>query len=601
MHPWELRQYIRKVADATAVPMPDQAQSTASAAPLPELAVGNKPAPGQTGPKGIAPRTNYSRVNFGSPPPTDVGGLSAQKGVQPDFQNFLPQKVAHKEVSMPASTHWTIQDMIKAAAAGARDNVDITVEAMRQFSNSGESTPVVKTAAPSLPESIPTNYVEKLAAAVDFIVKNAEEPGPGTGPNALGVLEATSSNNEIEAGHGGEATPAHQPPKTPGEHKPAETPHGPANALDDNASMMHGKSPDKLAAADIFELRKVATLGATARRGKELLLGTKAKGIAHDLKDHAGALPAAIRNKMQQAHMVEKAKVHGTRAAVATPLAIGAGLGARHLVGKHEKKKTEEESKHKEASFSLGGLRSGAKAVSGKIGDEAKWQAGTARGLAKDVRKGAGKALESYGESVHGNLNAHGVTAAQGALGGAASMAAFQHGKKLRSERKKEASAPDSRLVDYVLAMTKAAEDAINPAQISAGAAVPPETSAAGESGGAPAGGPPKGPTGLVGSNEAAIRYDRSQVKAPIRAELARVLAEPALTSAHDHVLDQAFDHTGQAGTKLSHSIRSLAARAILEKMAEEACGTTGTKKKVSAGMGPFQAPPPGGAAQGPM
>lgn len=621
MSEWDLLQHFLKSADADSVPLPDAGQGSAALAPMPTLAVGNKPAPGQTGPKGVSPRTSYSRVNSGSPPPADLGA-STQKGLPTDPQSLLPPKVAHKEVPMSATAHYTIQDMIKAAAAGAHDQTVVSLEAARQLANAGESMPSTKLASaePQL-ESIPTNYVEKLAAAVDFIVKSAEEPGPGTGPNALQVLEATSSNNEIEAGRGGTATSAHVPPQNPGLQRPAETPHGPANALEDNASMMHPEIPVKLSSADVEYLRKAAFDFSKLRSGAE--------GTGKALKEHAGKATAAVGEKAKKfgkdfvgkesgkevAALKERAKPFGAHAAM-KPLIdkakapttkaraiAGGGLAAggtaaavHHNKDKHASVTVDE--LRKVAAFSLGGLREGAKSVAHKVGDEAKWQAGNARGLAKDVGKGTGKALESYAESVHGNLNAHGATAAMGAAGGAVAAKAHQVGKEHRA--KKEASAVDPRLVDLYLTVVKQAEDAINPAKISAGAAVPPETSAAGESGGAPAGGMPEGPRGLVGSNESAINYQKREAKAPVKAQLAKVLTEPALSAAHDHTLDQAFDHTGQAGVKISSavstSIRSLAARAILEKLASEACPTSSNpKKKVSAGMGSFQAPPVGG------
>jgi hypothetical protein len=442
---------VKKVAEATAVPFADSAADTASSSPLPGLAVGNKPAPGQTGPKGLAPRTNYSRVNTGSPSPVDAG-MSSQKGTPADPQSFLPPKVAHSEVPMSGqmTPHMTIQQMIKAAAEGAQDHAAVTIEAARQLANQGEPVSLAeKTAAPAELESISTAYVEKFASAVEYVLesmdqeeteKEAAAPGPGTGPNALTTLQATSSNNEIKVNGQGQSTPAHQPPKHPGTHKPSETPHGPANALDDNASMKHPKQP------------------------------VKVSSVADGLRKAANARKAA-----------------STPAPEAAP-----------------------------------------------------------------------------------------------------------------AEDTKEAAAPpaaDSRLVDYFLGQVKQAEDAINPAKISAGAAVPPDTSASGESGGAPAGGQPQGPTSLIGSNEAAINYTKGQAKAPVKPQLAKVLTEPALSAAHDKTLNQAFDHTGQAGVKISHSVRSLAARAVLEKMAEEADDKKDKKKESTGGGASFTAPPVGGVA----
>lgn len=177
-----------------------------------------------------------------------------------------------------------------------------------------------------------------------------------------------------------------------------------------------------------------------------------------------------------------------------------------------------------------------------------------------------------------------------------------------KTVREPAAPAVDSRLVDYMLgavkqagaAVEKTAEDAINPAKISAGAAVPPETSASGEDGGAPAGGKPQGPTGLIASNDAARNYTKGEAKAQVKPQLKAVLSEPALSAAHDNVLQKTLAHTGQAGVKISASTRSAAVRAVLEKMAEAAAkdkDAKDKKKESAGGMGSFNAPPVGGVA----
>lgn len=144
-----------------------------------------------------------------------------------------------------------------------------------------------------------------------------------------------------------------------------------------------------------------------------------------------------------------------------------------------------------------------------------------------------------------------------------------------KDDEKKEAGAPAT-IVDHFLLATKVAEDAINPAKISAGAAVPPDTSAAGEAGGAPVAGMPQGPRSLVHSNESARDYKKGTAYAPRKAELKQYFNEPALTSATDKTLQQAFAHTGEAGVKISSApqVKTAAARAILMKLAE------GTAKK---------------------
>lgn len=461
MKAWERSSPAVKVAEATSVPFPDSSVDTASSAPIPGLSVGNKPAPGQTGPKGMAPRTNYSRVNSGSPINSDAGS-SAQKGAAPDQQSFLPPKIAHSEVSMPAATpRVTIHEMVKAAAAGAADHAAVTVEAARQLASHGEAPAVsTKTASaqPANVESIPTDYVEKLANAVEYVLEHSqidEEVQPekvatiGEGPNTLPVSQASGGKNTIAPGQQGAATPAHQVPKSTGTVNPGNQPAGPATALETNkpvAGKQKVSAADPQYTAPIAELRKQAAARVVAPAQKE------------------------------------------ASAPVAT------------------------------------------------------------------------------------------------------------------------ASAVDPRLVDYMLGAVKqagesvkVAEDAINPAKISAGSAdstmLP--RSAAGEDGGAPAGGKPQGPTGLVGSNDAARNFTRGDAKAQVKPQLKAVLSEPALSAAHDNVLQKSFTHTGQAGVKIASSVKSAAARAVLEKMAEEAGKDDKDKKKKESagGMSSFNAPPVGGVA----
>jgi len=139
----------------------------------------------------------------------------------------------------------------------------------------------------------------------------------------------------------------------------------------------------------------------------------------------------------------------------------------------------------------------------------------------------------------------------------------------------KEAAAKMAGLVDGMRKhIAKVAEDAINPAQISAGAAVPPDTSAAGQPGGEPVGGAPQGPTSLVGSNEAAQNYTKGQSHGPRRAELGKYFNEPALSMAHDSTLRDVLENTGKAGTKFASAeaggpVRTAAARVLLSHLIE--------------------------------
>lgn len=159
-------------------------------------------------------------------------------------------------------------------------------------------------------------------------------------------------------------------------------------------------------------------------------------------------------------------------------------------------------------------------------------------------------------------------------------------------ENKKEGSALVARLLATKTASkTKTAEDAINPAKIEAGKAVPPETSEAGQPGGAPVGGAGEGPKGLVGSNESAQHYKKNQAYAPRKAELGQYFNEPALTMSTDKTLAEAFEHTSQAGTKFASvgtggSTKVAAAKAVLSKLAEQA-GNTAKDPKGEKGAAP--------------
>lgn len=131
------------------------------------------------------------------------------------------------------------------------------------------------------------------------------------------------------------------------------------------------------------------------------------------------------------------------------------------------------------------------------------------------------------------------------------------------------------------LGLPKLAEDAINPARISAGPAVAPEASASGQAGGEPVGGKPQGTKG-VGSNEESISLTRGQAKADPKSDLRKWFNEPALTSSTDNTLNVAFDNTGKAGVKISsdqtqvdNEVKTASARALIENLLESAVPTS--------------------------
>lgn len=117
--------------------------------------------------------------------------------------------------------------------------------------------------------------------------------------------------------------------------------------------------------------------------------------------------------------------------------------------------------------------------------------------------------------------------------------------------------------------LAKMAEDAINPASIKAGSDVPPDATQAGE-------GVPPQPAevskqeSMVGSNDAAMNYTKQQAKAVPKARMGEVLSEPAQKKSTDPVLHENLDAASGAGVKLSSVEKAAAARALLQKIAEE-------------------------------
>ena len=126
--------------------------------------------------------------------------------------------------------------------------------------------------------------------------------------------------------------------------------------------------------------------------------------------------------------------------------------------------------------------------------------------------------------------------------------------------------------------IAKLAEDALNPAQISAGTepllqsepGVPSALMQGSECGvntpreTAPTSGEGGGRE-LLSSVEAAINATKAQAKRQNKGALAEILSEPAMSKAHDKTLEESLDNTSSAGVKIS-SARANAARELLRK-----------------------------------
>ncbi len=191
----------------------------------------------------------------------------------------------------------------------------------------------------------------------------------------------------------------------------------------------------------------------------------------------------------------------------------------------------------------------------------------------KDGKKGEGDKPGFWGSK-------KGLATGAAALGGAALLArkgGKDLGKRVAQQFSKKASANSELLAKNLsrFGLEKQAEDAINPANISGGAApatgaeAPPGVSEA-EKGPAPA--EPSdvtGQKGLIASNDAAINYTRRDAKADPKKDLGALLTEPAQSKATDKVLHRVWDKTDQAGAKIAGDLtRTAAAQALLAKLA---------------------------------
>lgn len=181
---------------------------TPSTSAVPQTVIAPTPAPGLRGPHGLSPRQNFSRVNTGSPEGSDAGGLG-QKSIMPKVGSIM-----FDQISM-ASRPRALNDMLKTAMESTLSRAKIAEEAKRQLANLGgkdeeeedkkEKDSCMKSASA---DSLPTDYVLKLAAATDYVVELLKEGadlagpytltenvlGPGTGPNALTVTHSMPEN-----------------------------------------------------------------------------------------------------------------------------------------------------------------------------------------------------------------------------------------------------------------------------------------------------------------------------------------------------------------------------------------------------------------------
>jgi len=670
------------VAIGSGVPDPNAHASTG--APVPQIGIENKPAPGQTGPRGMHGRTTYSHVNTGTPPTPDAGS-SSQKSQPPRGLESL--KMAQVETNMTTNymRQPSLQDLIKVAMEGSSAKIDLSLETARQLANDGHQLPQgsVKTAAANPADvSVPTDLTTKLAsacfylakemnpklAAIDLSAPTATGVGPGEGPGTLGVLVAKAEGDgSLEAGQSGKATASNQPPMNPPVIKDPTRP-GPATSLQTNDTMQHPEQP-----VEPISNEKATLTNDTVKASSAYLNNLVACGLARVAMAADGSVSVVPSGEVEKVAILGQTfgaaeappghRIHGAMAG-----GVGTGLGT--------------------AAGALGGGAIGA--AGGGLGGAA--LGGLGGGILGSLGGPLGAAGGGLMGATLGGLGGAGLGGAAGAVGGgiygrqrgyASAMSPLRELKKLQGQQAQAAPQPGmevtaeaapgapttpasagglltrgsgrgsgiggvlggtagavagaglgplgavgggilghaagSRIGQRVASgvsptkqasaealytknlascgLTKAAEDAINPAQISspkadATGATPP-TGAAPSEEGVPAEPSDVGSQKqkMISSNQSAIDFTKRDAKGDPKTDLGDVLREPALSAATDTVLQQTVAHNNEAGSKIS-SMKLAAARALVTKLAAACAAAPVKKTKKAQGMGMTLGPP---------
>jgi hypothetical protein len=504
---------------------------------LPQIQVPTAPASDKNTLMGVVPPVAYSRVNAGNPLVSDAGSY-AQKSIPPMGAQSLPKTAQVREDStMNTTPRLRVQDLVKQAMSNAAQRAQIAEEGARQMKMASEKCEGCdkegceckeeKKASPNA--QIPTDYALKLAAAIEFaapiVVNMAKRASESLTDNPVSLPPGVSASSQSGSppGPGQQGHGHHQPPMRPGTQKGLPQEQG-GTQLENT---LHHHVPGTQSTA------------MSGGQGKTAFV--------------AEAIPGAIGAYYgSQREDVPGGGLRGGLGAYGGALVGGAlgGAGGLMLGGKNPVNQL--------AASSLGGLA----------------------GMAGGARLGYHLAMPARKGPKGGENTAPVVAEVPVAVGGGEGKTASLLERNFKVASGAYSAAPLSmakqekkaHLVDDFLAHVKEAEDAINPAQISAGPAVMPDMNASEEPGGAPVGGMPQGPRGLIASNEAAINYKKQVAYNPRKSELAAYFNEPALSASTDKTLNEAFAHTGEAGTKISSAnlVKSAAARALLAKLAAE-------------------------------
>jgi len=509
----------------------------------------------------------------------------------------------------------TLQDLVKVACEGAAAKVDISLESARQLANAGETPPKETEKTAEAEDHIPTDYTEKLSSALFFLAKEMDPKvaavnfpgtenslGPGKGPNTLDVAAAKSEEPNIDAGQMGSATQQNQQPKDPPLQKDPTRKPDPGTGLQTNDEMMHAEQPVEPISNEKTTLTNEGAKAASAQpTEEEKAAEAKAKAVYANNLVHLGL--AKVAQAEDGSLVLEKTAL--------LPTMIGGGAGAVQAPSGHRIRGA--------ATGGAGTTVGGAAGTigGGLLGGGAGGMAGAGLGaLAGGALGGPGGAL--LGAAGGGVLGAGAGGIAGGLAGGAygskkgydVAMGPLKELKAARAQNAqlqaaqqqpqmpKAASAEPTKAAEVdqsvyarnlmALGLFKQAEDALNPAKITAGAApaqgeTPPPGASPSEEG------VPSEPSdvnkqkAMVSSNQAAIDYTKAKAKADPKSDMGDVLKEPAQTKATDKTLSKVLDNDG--GAKISHDLtRVAAARAVLSKLAENTCAAK--KEKKAQGIG---------------
>lgn len=163
-----------------------------TSAAVPAVSVVTTNAPGRTGPHGTQPRTNYSRVNTGTPS-TDFG--ADQRHIEPKQAEF----------HMHSASRPTLSQLTKQAALGVSTRASLLSAAAAQATGTK-----VASAPPQASNDLSTEYLDKLASMLVATAEGKLAANPGEGPGALTVT-ATTANTTIPEDMGAARTQIPKP------------------------------------------------------------------------------------------------------------------------------------------------------------------------------------------------------------------------------------------------------------------------------------------------------------------------------------------------------------------------------------------------------